>query len=119
MTMYRNLTVAALSLSALAALAGTPQTEDGIGSKTATASPEASRTLTREAVIADLVTARKAGTLPRDGEWYNAPAPLGSTSAGAWLPGGVPAATSNAYARGDQRDDENRSRLNALQGAAP
>ena len=37
-------------------------------------------TLTREAVIAELVAARKAGTLPRDGEWYNVPAPISTQS---------------------------------------
>jgi hypothetical protein len=100
--MYRNLTVATLSLNALAALAGNPQPGDGVGAKTPTASPEAARTLTREAVIADLVDSRKAGTLPRDGEWYNVPAPLGSTSSGGWLPGGMPTATSNAPRSGDK-----------------
>lgn len=35
--------------------------------------------LTTEAVIADLVASRKAASMqtPRDGEWYNVPAPLG------------------------------------------
>lgn len=34
--------------------------------------------LTTEAVIADLVALRQApATQPRDGEWYNVPAPLG------------------------------------------
>lgn len=27
-------------------------------------------------LVADLVASRAAGTLPRDGEWYNVPAPL-------------------------------------------
>lgn len=38
-------------------------------------------TLTREAVVADLVAARANGTLPRDGEWYNVPAPVGQSDA--------------------------------------
>ncbi|AVS75477.1 DUF4148 domain-containing protein [Paracidovorax cattleyae] len=33
-------------------------------------------TLTREAVIADLVAARQNGTMPRSGEWSDVPAPL-------------------------------------------
>ncbi|WP_019701917.1 DUF4148 domain-containing protein [Paracidovorax oryzae] len=33
-------------------------------------------TLTREAVIADLVAARQNGTMPRGGDWSDVPAPL-------------------------------------------
>lgn len=37
--------------------------------------------LTTEAVIADLVASRQAPTTqPRDGEWYNVPAPLGGAA---------------------------------------
>lgn len=60
----RTLALAALSLSALAAHAGTE-------------APAAETGLTREAVIAELVASREAPrTTPRDGEWYNIPAPL-------------------------------------------
>ena len=117
---YRTLTVAvALALTALTAQATSPLPGDSDGSNHALTTTEGPGALTREAVIADLVASRKAGTLPQDGEWYNAPAPLGTTSTGAWLPGGMPAVPSSALARGDQRDDENRSGLNPLYGAAP
>lgn len=60
----RTLALAALSLSALAAHAAADAP-----------APEAG--LTREAVIAELVASREAPrTTPRDGEWYNIPAPL-------------------------------------------
>lgn len=72
MKISRTLAAAAtLALSALAAHAA-PQ---GAGEEAA-AAPQASSTLTREAVIAELVAARQNGTLPRGGEWYNVPAPL-------------------------------------------
>ncbi|MBP3980127.1 MULTISPECIES: DUF4148 domain-containing protein [unclassified Acidovorax] len=103
MTTYRTLAVAAaLTLTALAAQADSPPPLDGDRANQPLTATEAPGTLTREAVIADLVASRKAGTLPRDGEWYNAPAPLGTTSAGAWLPGGMPTATSTVLASGDQ-----------------
>jgi hypothetical protein len=103
MTTYRTLAVAAaLALSAIAAQADSPLPRDGDGSNLPLTMTEAPGALTREAVIADLVASRKAGTVPRDGEWYNAPAPLGVTSSGAWLPGGMPAAPSSALDRGDQ-----------------
>jgi len=38
-------------------------------------------TLTREAVIADLVAARANHTMPRDGEWDNVPARIGNSAA--------------------------------------
>ncbi|RYF06995.1 MAG: hypothetical protein EOO31_08060 [Comamonadaceae bacterium] len=60
----RTLALAALSFSALAAHA-------------AGDAPAAEAGLSREAVIAELVASREAPrTTPRDGEWYNIPAPL-------------------------------------------
>ncbi|ABM34455.1 DUF4148 domain-containing protein [Paracidovorax citrulli] len=38
-------------------------------------------TLTREAVIADLVAARQNGTMPRGGDWSDVPAPLALSGA--------------------------------------
>lgn len=68
MTAIRTLSIAALALSAMAAQAQTNANDQA----TANAAP-----LTREAVIAELVASRAAGnTTPRDGEWYNVPAPL-------------------------------------------
>lgn len=78
MTSYRTLTIAAaLALSALAAQAESPLPRDGDWSNHSLTATEAPSTLTREAVVADLVASRQAGTLPRAGEWYNVPAPLG------------------------------------------
>lgn len=103
MTAYRTLTIAAaLIFSALGAQADTAPSGDGDGSNRPLTATEAPGALTREVVIADLVASRKAGTLPRDGDWYNAPAPLGATSSGGWLPGAIPTATSNALDRGNQ-----------------
>lgn len=68
---YRTLAAATLALSALAAHAA----PNGSGAEAAV-KQQAPSTLTREAVIAELVAARQNGTLPRDGEWYNVPAPL-------------------------------------------
>lgn len=103
MTTYRTLTVAAaLALSALAAQADSPLPRDGDWSNHALTTTEPPGALTREAVIADLVASRKAGTVPHDGEWYNAPAPLRVTSGGGWLPGGMPTAPSSALDRGDR-----------------
>ena len=85
---YRTLTVAAVlaltALATLAAQADSPLPRDGDGSNHALTTTEPPGALTREAVIADLVASRKAGTVPHDGEWYNAPAPLGVTSGGGW-----------------------------------
>lgn len=103
---YRTLTVAAVlaltALATLAAQADSPLPRDGDGSNHALTTTEPPGALTREAVIADLVASRKAGTVPHDGEWYNAPAPLGVTSGGGWLPGGMPTAPSSALDRGDR-----------------
>lgn len=66
MTAIRTFSIAALALSALAAQA-----------QTSAPSTENTAPLSREAVIAELVASRAAGnTTPRDGEWYNVPAPL-------------------------------------------
>lgn len=81
MTIYRTLTVAAaLSLSALAAQADSQLPRDGDWSNYPLTATKAPGALTREAVIADLVASRKAGTMPADNEWYNVPAPLGGRS---------------------------------------
>ncbi len=73
MTNYRTLTaVAALALSAFAAHA---QSNNGDASIYPSLQ-SAPSTLTREAVIAELVSARESGTLPRGGDWYDVPAPL-------------------------------------------
>jgi len=73
MTNYRTLaTVAALALSAFAANA---QSNNGDASIYPSLQ-SAPSTLTREAVIAELVSARQNGTLPQGGEWYDVPAPL-------------------------------------------
>ena len=53
------------------------QPRDGDWSNHSLTATEAPSTLTREAMVADLVASRQAGTLPRAGEWYNVPAPLG------------------------------------------
>lgn len=74
MTRYRSLALAAIALSALAAQAQT------------SAPAAAPAPLTREAVIAELAASRAAGnsaTQPRDGEWYNVPAPLAIGQSGA------------------------------------
>ena len=77
MTNYRTLaTVAALALSAFAANA---QSNNGASFGEGDIYPSfqsAPSTLTREADIAELVSARQNGTLPRDGDWSNMPAPL-------------------------------------------
>ena len=71
---YRTLAAATLALSALSALAA-HAAPNGSGAEAAV-KQQAPSTLTREAVIAELVAARQNGTLPRDGEWYNVPAPV-------------------------------------------
>ena len=74
MNSYRTLAVAALAFSAFAAQADSPcprwRLEQLPADQPDPLFP------TREAVVADLVASRAAGTLPRDGEWYNVPAPL-------------------------------------------
>lgn len=73
MNNYRTLTtVAVLALSAFAANAQSNNGDAG----TYPAVQETHSTLTREAVVAELVSARANGTLPRDGNWSNVPAPL-------------------------------------------
>lgn len=79
MNTYRTLAaVTALSLGALAANAA-PQEDYEINYPAATPAAAPS-TVTREAVITELIAARKAGTLPREGDWYNEPAPLGKST---------------------------------------
>ncbi len=78
MNTYRTLAAAALAtlaLSAFAAQADSALPSDGNWNNYPL-SAQASSTLTREAVVAELVAARAAGTLPQDSEWYNVPAPL-------------------------------------------
>ncbi len=78
MNNYRTLTtVAVLALSAFAANAQSNNAMNyGEGDVYPAALQSAPSTLTREAVIAELVSARANGTLPRDGNWSNVPAPL-------------------------------------------
>lgn len=68
------LTAAVLALSAFSAQADTGAQTDWIHYPAV--NQATSSTLTREAVIADLVAARQNGTMPRDGDWTNVPAPL-------------------------------------------
>ncbi len=80
MTRYRSIALAALALSAFAAQAQTGAT----ATPADTATTAAPAPLTREAVIAELAASRAAGnTTPRDGEWYNVPAPLAIGPSGA------------------------------------
>ncbi len=75
MKTYCTFAVASLVLAtATGAMAAPPDAES------ANTAQSANTPLTREAVIADLVASRQAAPsqLPRDGEWYNVPAPLGS-----------------------------------------
>lgn len=78
MNNYRTLTtVAVLALSAFAANAQSNNAMNyGEGDVYPAAVQSTPSTLTREAVIAELVSARANGTLPRDGNWSNVPAPL-------------------------------------------
>ncbi|SFD45972.1 DUF4148 domain-containing protein [Paracidovorax konjaci] len=64
---------AVIALSAFAAQADTRVEGDGSNYPATASTPS---TLTREAVIADLVASRKNGTLPRGGDWSDVPAPL-------------------------------------------
>mgnify|MGYP006369362435 CR=1 FL=1 len=75
MNSYRTLAVAALAFSAFAAQADSAVPRDGDWNSYPLTSQTHS-SLTREAVVADLVASRAAGTLPQDSEWYNVPAPL-------------------------------------------
>ena len=73
MNLYRTLSLtAALVVSTMAAQAA-PQDTYGETYPVYQATPS---TLTRAEVIAELVAARQAGTLPRTGDWSNTPAPL-------------------------------------------
>ena len=73
MNLYRTLSLtAALAVSTMAAQAA-PQDTYGETYPVYQATPS---TLTRAEVIAELVAARQAGTMPRTGDWSNTPAPL-------------------------------------------
>ncbi len=77
MNAYRTFGAAALiALSAVAAQAAEPRM-DGDWSNDPV-SLQAPSTVTRAQVIAELAAARQNGTLPRAGDWYDEPAPLGS-----------------------------------------
>ena len=79
MNNYRTLTaVAALALSAFAANAQSNNGEAGIY----TSIQDTPSTLTREAVVAELVRARQNGTLPQGGEWiaFEAPSAISGQS---------------------------------------
>lgn len=76
MNAYRTLGTAALiALSAVAVQAAEPRM-DGDWSNDPV-SMQAPSTLTRAQVVAELAAARENGTLPRSGQWYDEPAPLG------------------------------------------
>lgn len=73
--MNTSCTFAAVSLAlatATGAMAASPNADNS-------STPPDLQPLTRDAVIADLVVSRQAAPslTPHDGEWYNAPAPLG------------------------------------------
>ena len=73
MTHYRTLTTfAVLALSGFAANAQSNNGDAGVYP----AFDNTPSTLTREAVVAELVNARQNGSLPHGGEWYEVPAPL-------------------------------------------
>ncbi|MCZ8094711.1 MAG: DUF4148 domain-containing protein [Acidovorax sp.] len=75
MNTYRTLAAVTLALSAFAAQADSALPSDGNWNNYPL-SAQSGSTLTREAVVAELVAARAAGNLPQDSEWYNVPAPL-------------------------------------------
>lgn len=75
MNTYRTLAAVTLAFSAFAAQADSGLPRDGDWNNYPL-NTQASSSLTREAVVADLVASRAAGTLPQDAEWYNVPAPL-------------------------------------------
>ncbi|NMM79181.1 DUF4148 domain-containing protein, partial [Acidovorax sp. SRB_24] len=74
MKTYCTFAVASLVLATATGAMAAPPTPDS-----ATTVQSANTPLTREAVIADLIASRQAAPtqMPRDGEWYNVPAPLG------------------------------------------
>jgi hypothetical protein len=80
MNTYRTLAAVTLALSAFAAQADSALPRDGDWNNYPL-SAQSGSTLTREAVVAELVAARAAGNLPQDHEWYNVPAPLGTSGA--------------------------------------
>ena len=77
MKLHRTLIFfAALALGSLAAQAGPAQSNAQQYFVTSDITSTSTSTLTRAEVLADLKAARQAGTLPRNGNWSNAPAPL-------------------------------------------
>lgn len=77
MKLHRTLTFfAALALGSLTAQAGPAQPNAQQYFVTSDITSTSTSTLTRAEVLADLKAARQAGTLPRNGNWSNAPAPL-------------------------------------------
>ncbi len=74
--MKTHLTFAAAAFALAAAGAhAAPQDTYGEEYPDYTQSMTDGSSLSREAVVADLMQARRAGTLPRYGEWDSAPAP--------------------------------------------
>ncbi|MHA7598727.1 DUF4148 domain-containing protein [Alicycliphilus sp. T452] len=67
--MNKTLIAAALALGAIATAHADAPIQYGEGSYPGNAMQSQPSTLTREAVIADLVAARANGTMPRSGEW--------------------------------------------------
>ena len=100
MNTHRTFAVATFALAAATgALAASPNAES---ENTVSA---AALTLTTEAVVSDLVRFRQIDPdkqQPRDGEWYNVPAPLGSAVRTVGYEGsGAPAQTMPAIYRAD------------------
>lgn len=80
MNTYRTLAAVTLALSAFAAQADSGYPRDGDGNNYP-ASTQTGSPLTREAVVAELLAARAAGTLPQDYEWKYVHAAMGFQSA--------------------------------------
>lgn len=79
--MNKTLIAAALALGAIASAHADAPVQYGEGTYPANLMQTQPSTLTREAVIADLMAARANGTMPRSGEWDDmAAAPLGGTA---------------------------------------
>lgn len=79
--MNKTLIAAALALGAIASAHADAPVQYGEGAYPANLMQTQPSTLTREAVIADLMAARANGTMPRSGEWDDmAAAPLGGTA---------------------------------------
>ena len=73
----------AAAILALAAATGALAAPPNAEAEAENTLPANASTLTTEAVVSDLVKFRQsepAAQQPRDGEWYNVPAPLGNTA---------------------------------------